>query len=109
MEFVQIPFTLIGQLGFIVVKFTLAVHLVVFPVAVVEATILIIKFTMAIPHTIFLVALIATADIVFLDNVLHLLLYRNFRLWHLRNGRIVAVVAGFAAVRGQYLTRLRLG
>lgn len=66
-------------------------HLVVFPVSVVVATILVVKPPLAVSHAILLVSLVSTAYFVLLRHVFQLFLDRHLRLRHLLNSRIVPV------------------
>ena len=74
MKLIEIPFSLVCQLGLIVVELSLAVHLIILPLSFVEAAILVVELSLSISHSILLISLVPASNLVLLNNILRLLI-----------------------------------
>lgn len=72
MELVVCPVALVGELTALVVQFTPPVHLVTFPLAIVVAAVLVEKFATTMPQPILLEPLVLAPSLILLNNKLDL-------------------------------------
>jgi hypothetical protein len=88
MELVNKPLPFVGKFIIRIIEFTIAMHIVIFPLAIIEAAFLVEEPSFAVPHAITFIALISASIFILLNNIVALIVgpCGNRTLTNLRDG-----------------------